>query len=73
MSKKENPVNTKAIAHPWRRRIKRARRKLASATRAQVRVGGPKYGASLPALRELRRATSAWKHYGDVKTPKAEA
>lgn len=70
---KEDTVNTKAISQPWRSRIKRARRKLASSTRSQVRAGGPRFGASIPALRELRRATIAWKRYGEAKAPKVEA
>jgi hypothetical protein len=39
--------------------VKRACRKIAKATAAAARAGGPPFGASITGLRELRKATLA--------------
>lgn len=49
-------MDTKHILRPYRRRMKRAARKLA---KARARPGAPPFGASVPALRSMRKATLA--------------
>lgn len=53
-------MNTKNIQRPFRKRIKRARRKLRRAIKLSARrTDGPRFGWSIAALRELRAATLA--------------
>lgn len=66
-------MNTKDVPHPFRKRIKRARRKLAAADR---RPGAAPFGNSTTALRAARKATMAHQRLtsriaelGDVEPP----
>jgi hypothetical protein len=54
-------MNTKSIARPYRKQIKRARRKLASAQRAADRAENPRIGAESSATRAVRRATMEYR------------
>jgi hypothetical protein len=51
---------TQNIPQPFRRRLKRAHRKLARCAAARIRAGGPPFGASITALRSARKAMLAF-------------
>ena len=62
-------MNTKTVPQPYRGRIKRAQRKLATATARQTAAGGPAFGASVTAMREMRKATLAARRAPVVERP----
>lgn len=58
-SRRSKTMDTRHLPHPFRKRLKRAQRKLAIAKAHATRSGGPPFGASIIALRDMRKAIIA--------------